>query len=399
MAPWIYFTYSLLCFRKSIFWLTYHNRATKQTHVTFFTSRKALNRQKGHLASQTPCMSLAFMVYNLAATWFNTEGQESARVSAEFGTTSWLIFVNGEWKHLGEEISSILEINYTRSILTVSIKGYLQFDLKSMCIVAPLYATLKRLKLPSVITEFKLQGRQRSLEFGASAIAYTNNGNQLFKMEDFRLETHRSASTSHVDIGIGSITSKTLACQIDNFVNLGHKSQLPYLTEKLRFRMKNLNFSTSNIKMEDSKQRHFVIQSKSFILSEPTLETILGILHNSIQRDENGDRFPLQVPSGNLWQTGCYLYNEVSTSNSSIENSNIPFSYLQHPWLHGKHTGGCNDGFLGNLLHDSAWSKDSNLVQSVLAAHRVRGEGLSCLQLPCPPSPLLGVQPYNHLKA
>ena len=168
--------------------------------------------------------------------------------------------------------------------------------------------------------------------------------------------------------------------------------------------MKNINFAISDIKMLDSKQRHFVIQSKSIILSDPTLETILGILHNSIQRDENGDSLSIQLQSSKsstLWQTGCYLYNEVSTSNISIEtSSSIPFSYLQHPWLHGKDTGGCGDGgYLGSLLHDSGCSKDSNLVQSMLAEHRVRREGLSCLQLPCPPSPMLGVQPYNHLKA
>ena len=156
--------------------------------------------------------------------------------------------------------------------------------------------------------------------------------------------------------------------------------------------------------MMDLKQRHFVIQSKSIILSDPTLETILGILHNSIQRDENGDSLSIQLQSSRsntLWQTGCYLYNEVSTSKSSIEtSSSIPFSYLQHPWLHSKDTGSCGGGgYLGSLLHDSGWSKDSNLVQSVLAEHRVRREGLSCLQLPCPPSPMLGVQPYNHLKA
>ena len=49
--------------RKSIFWLTKNDKITKQTHVYFFTSRKALNKLKSQLA-WSPCFQMNFMAYN-----------------------------------------------------------------------------------------------------------------------------------------------------------------------------------------------------------------------------------------------------------------------------------------------------------------------------------------------
>lgn len=122
---------------------------------------------------ETPRRDVSFTVVRV---------KERARVSAEGGRAKWCILVNGDWVDLGEEVSSALEV-YHRTIATtttsttsnnlVALSTYLQFDLRSMSIVAPLYAPLRRVLVPSVGFSLRLaeEAAGREVQVGLTDLA------------------------------------------------------------------------------------------------------------------------------------------------------------------------------------------------------------------------------------
>ena len=119
--------------------------------------------------SETPRRDVSFTVVRV---------KERARVSAEGGRAKWCILVNGDWVDLGEEVSSALEVYHRTTTSTtsnnlVALSTYLQFDLRSMSIVAPLYAPLRRVLVPSVGFSLRLaeEAAGREVQVGLTDLA------------------------------------------------------------------------------------------------------------------------------------------------------------------------------------------------------------------------------------
>ena len=74
-------------------------------------------------------------------------GRLATRAAEDY---SWLIWVNGEWKCLGDELSTLLECAHKLKHPKLTLFNYLDFDLVSMTTIAPLYAPLKRIVKPAM---------------------------------------------------------------------------------------------------------------------------------------------------------------------------------------------------------------------------------------------------------
>ena len=193
--------------KKTVYWIS-DCTSDRKNIISFFTTRKSaanfLSKQKPRNAK-----SLILTAPSLHASLFDGEGRESLSVNCLQQSTQWFLFVNDVWRYLGKELSSVLEIAFTKGLKNYSYKGYFKVDFKQMTSSSPIFASLKRVVIPacSVMLE-KTSDKRGSFSLSSIEIQLRSGGKIVGACKNLHLDLQNISTMKKlrkVDLSLESL--------------------------------------------------------------------------------------------------------------------------------------------------------------------------------------------------
>ena len=205
--------------KKSVYWITHGEEGTDNYKVFFYTSRKTAARQLSCLLTKTT-RNLLVCLHSLSLCLMD-QGRQVGSVLLEPPGVQWHLLVHGTWRFLGEEISSLIETALTRGDTSLLLPGILKVDLKQMTSTSPLYAPLKRVRLPAITSMVKVSRDVLTAKLALTRLRLeTQSGHAVSVIKPFlHLKRFRSQDINQLDYV--DLSSAGVNLNIENIQSLG----------------------------------------------------------------------------------------------------------------------------------------------------------------------------------